>query len=87
MSNGSTRYPLFDRSSDSLENPWVNRIACLTLTYHDLFGKKYVSIYHYTLQHQWVHVATREISGESSFDLKEMNDWKKKGLELPVSPS
>lgn len=76
------KYPLYDYSLDSLENPWINRIACLTLTYHDLFGKKCVSIYHYTLQHQWVHIATREISGDSSFDLKELNDRKKQGLKL-----
>jgi hypothetical protein len=81
------KHPLYDRSLDSPENPWVNRIACLTLTYHDLFGKKYVSIYHSTLQHRWVHVATGEISGDGSFDLKELNDRKKQGLKLPVSLS
>jgi hypothetical protein len=79
------KHSLYDRSLDSSEKPWTDRIACLTLTYHDLFGKKYVSIYHYTLPHQWIHVATREIAGDGSFDLKELNDRKKQGLKLSAS--
>lgn len=81
------KHPLYDRSPDSPENPWENRIACLTLTYHDLLGKKYASIYHYTQQHQWIHVATREISEEGLFDLKELNGRRKQGLKLSASLS
>src|SRR6266496_2146811 len=71
------KHPLYDRSLDSPTNPWMYRIACLTITYHDLFGKKHVSIFHYTLQHQWIHVATEEISGEPPLDLKELDTQKK----------
>ncbi len=80
------KHPLYDRSLNSPENPWTYRIASLTLTYHDLFGKKYVSIYHYTLQHQWIHVATEEISGQPPLDLKELNDRKKQGSKLSAPP-
>lgn len=80
------KHPLYDRSLDSPTNPWAYRIACLTITYHDLFRKKHVSIFHYTLQHQWIHVATEEISGEPPLDLKELNTQKKQGPKLSAPP-
>lgn len=55
----------------------LDHIACLTITYHDLIERKHASIFHYTLQHQWIHVATKEIAGEPALDLKELNDHKK----------
>jgi hypothetical protein len=78
--------PLYDKSLDSPLNPWVYRIACLTITYHDLFRKKHVSIFHYTLQHQWIHMATEEIRGELPLDLKELNTRKKQGPKLSAPP-
>jgi len=81
------KHPLYDRTPDPSAHSDEFQIACLTLTYHDLFGRKYVSIYHYTLQYQWIHVATSEISGGGSFDLKELNDRKKQGLKLSASHS
>ncbi len=80
------KHPLYDMSLDSPSNPWAYRIACLTLTYHDLFGKKHVSIFHYTLQHRWVHVAIEEIPGEPPLDLKELNAQKKQGPKLSAPP-
>ncbi len=80
------KHPLYDRSLDSQTNPWSYRMACLTITYHDLFGKRYVSVFHYTLQHQWIHVATEEISGEHPLDLKELNTQKKQGPKLSAPP-
>jgi hypothetical protein len=80
-------HPLYDRSLDSPTNPWEYRAACLTITYHDLFRKKYVSIFHYTLQHQWIHVATEEITEEPPLDLKELNAQKKlQGPKLSAPP-
>jgi hypothetical protein len=81
------KHPLYDRTPDPSAHSEEYQIACLTLTYHDLFGKKHVSIYHYTMQYQWIHVATSEISGEGSFDLKELNDRKKQGLKLSATHS
>ncbi len=80
------KHPLYDRSLDSPTNPWVYRIACLNITYHDLFSKKHISIFHYTLQHQWIHVATEEIPGEPPLDLKELNAQKKQGPKLSAPP-
>jgi hypothetical protein len=80
------KHPLYDTSLDSPTKPWSNRIACFTLTYHDLSGKRYVSVFHYTLQHRWVHVATEEISGEPPLDLKELNAQKKQGPKLSAPP-
>lgn len=81
------KHPLYDMSLDSPSNPWAYRIACLTMTYHDLFGKKYVSIFNYTLQHQWIHVITEEILGTPPLDLKELNDQKKQGPKLSAPPA
>ena len=80
------KHPLYDKSLDSSTNPWAYRMACLTITCHDLFGKKFVSIFHYTLQHQWIHVATEEIYGKPPRDLKELNAQKKQGPKLSAPP-
>lgn len=80
------KHPLYDKSLGSPSNPWIYRIACLTITYHDLFEKKHVSIFHYTLQHRWIHVATGEIPGKPPLDLKELNDRKKQGPKLSAPP-
>jgi hypothetical protein len=80
------KHPLYDKSLDSPSNPWIYRIACLTITYHDLFEKKHVSIFQYTLQHGWIHVATGEIPGKPPLDLKELNDQKKQGPKLSAPP-
>jgi hypothetical protein len=79
-------YPLYDRSLDSPSNPWAYRIACLTITYHDLFRNKYVSIFHHTLKHRWIHMATEKINGNPSFDLKELNEEKKQAPKLSAPP-
>lgn len=42
----SDKHVLYDNSLNSPTNPWFSRIARLTITYHDLFGIKYVSIFH-----------------------------------------
>ena len=75
MVNG--KHVLYDKSLDAPTNPWLSRIARLTLTYHDLFGTKYVSIFHYTIEHRWIHVITEEITGNPARDLKELNMQKK----------
>jgi hypothetical protein len=80
------KHPLYDRSLDSPSNPWAYRMACLTMTYHDLFEKKHVSIFHYTLEHRWIHVATEELPGELPLDLRELNDQKKQGPKLSAPP-
>lgn len=73
------RYPLYDKT--------LNHNACLTITYHDLVGKKHASIFYYTLQRQWIHVATEEIAGEPPLDLKELDDHKKQQEpKLSASP-
>src|SRR5260370_24185398 len=71
------KHVLYDISLDPPTNPWLSRIARLTLTYHDLFGTKYVSIFHYTIEHRWIHVVTEEITGNPARDLKELNTQKK----------
>jgi hypothetical protein len=76
------KHVLYDKSPDSSTNPWLSRIARLTLTYHDLFGTKYVSIFHYTIEHRWIHVVTEEITGSPARDLKELNTQKKQGPKL-----
>ncbi len=54
------------------------RIARLTITYHDIFDRKHVSIYDYlrisTTEHRWMHVATN--SG-IEYDLEELDDQKR----------
>jgi hypothetical protein len=71
------KHVLYDNSLDTPSNPWLSRIARLAVTYHDLFGTKYVSIFHYTIDHQWIHVVTEEITGNPARDLKELNMQKK----------
>lgn len=78
-------HPLYDMSIDSPSNPANYRIACLTITYHDLFGKRYVSIFNYTRQHRWVHLITKELPEKSPLDLKELNEQKKQGSKLKAS--
>lgn len=84
MVNG--KHVLYDRSPDSPTNSWFSRIARLTLTYHDLFGTKYVSIFHYTIEHRWIHVVTEEITGNPARDLKELNTQKKLGPRHSAPP-
>jgi len=72
--------PLYDKSLDSPSNPWAYRTACLTITYHDLFGKRYVSIFNYTLDHRWIRIAIEDIpslNGKPPLDLKELNNQKR----------
>jgi hypothetical protein len=77
------KHPLYDMSLDSPSNPMAYPIACLTITYHDLFGNKHVSIFHFTLQHQWIHVPTEKIPGKPPLDLKELNAQKRQqGIKL-----
>ena len=80
------KHVLYDKSPDSPTNPWFSRIARLTLTYHDLFGTKYVSIFHYTIEHRWIHVVTEEITGNPARDLKELNTQKKQGPKYSAPP-
>jgi len=52
----------------------------LTITYHDLFGIKHVSIFDHTIEHQWVHIAIDKISvykKKPILDLKELNTQEK----------
>lgn len=53
------------------------RIARLTTTYHDLFGRRHVSIFDYIrsspTEHQWKHVATKD---EIDADLEELDNQK-----------
>ncbi len=84
MVNG--KHGLYDKSPDTPTNPWFSRIARLTLTYHDLFGTKYVSIFHYTVEHRWIHVVTEEITGNPARDLKELNMQKKQGSKYSAPP-
>ncbi|SRR5258708_21784412 len=71
------KHVLYDKSPPSPTNPWFSRMARLTLTYHDLFGTKYVSAFHYTQEHRWIHIVTEEITGNPARDLKELNMQKK----------
>ena len=84
MVNG--KHVLYDRSPGSPTDPWISRIARLTLTYHDLFGTKYVSVFHYTSEHRWIHVVTEEITGNPACDLKELNTQKKLGPKHSAPP-
>ena len=73
-------HPLYNTSPTSSSNPIEYRIACLTVTYHDLFGIKHISIFNYTLEHRWVCVTIGKIppvKGNAPLDLKELNDQKK----------
>jgi hypothetical protein len=73
-------HPLYNTAPTSSSNPIEYRIACLTVTYHDLFETKHVSIFNYTLEHRWVCVVIGKIplvKGNVSLDLKELNDQKK----------
>jgi hypothetical protein len=72
-------HPLYDISPTSPSNPIESRIACLTVTYHDLFGIKHVSIFNYTIEHRWVCVAIGKIptvKGDPPLDLKELDEQK-----------
>jgi len=82
----NNKHVLYDKSPDSPTNSWFSRIARLTLTYHDLFGTKYVSVFHYTIEHRWIHVVTEEITGNPARDLKELNTQKKLGPKLSAPP-
>jgi len=73
-------HPLYDESEDSRSNPIADRIARLTITYHDIFGEKYVTIHNYTRKRKWVTVTARKISsidGKPPIDLKELNNQRK----------
>ena len=72
-------HPLFDKSLDSPSNPAKDRIACLTITYHDLFEIKHMSIFNYTLEHRWLCVKIDKIPSlnrKPPLNLKELNDQK-----------
>jgi len=59
-------------------------IACLTISYHDLFGNKLASIFDYTIYHQWVRVfVSTPSSPKIALDLKELNDQKKQKTTKP----
>jgi hypothetical protein len=69
-------YPLYDESPDSLSGSTIDRVARLTITYHDISGNRYVSIYDYTKEKKWIKVEIREtpsIDGKPPIDLKELN--------------
>jgi len=82
-------HPLYNTSPTSLI-PIEYRIACLTITYHDIFGNKHISAFNYTLEHRWVRVAIGNIpgvKGKIPLDLKELNDQKKQqGIKLSAPP-
>src|SRR5260370_30574954 len=83
-------HPLYDTSPTSSQNQKEYRIACLTVTYHDLFGIKHVSIFNYTLEHRWVCVTIGKIptdKGNVSVDLKEFNDQKKQRATRLSAPA
>jgi hypothetical protein len=72
--------PIFDTSPNSPSNPVEYRIACLTITYQDLFDNKYMSIFNHTLDHQWLNVKIDKIpslKGKPPLDLKELNNQKR----------
>lgn len=57
-------------------------LARLTISYHDLFGNKLVSIFDFTSYHEWVRVFVSMPSSQKiALDLKELNDQRK-----PKSP-
>ena len=73
-------HPLFDTSPNSPSNPVEYRIACLTITYQDLFENKHMSIFNHTLEHQWVNVKIDKLPSlkkQTPLDLKEKNDQKR----------
>jgi len=83
-------HPLYDTSLPSPSNPIEYRIACLTITCHDLFGNKHISVFNYTLEHRWLPVVIGKIpvvKGKIPLDLKELNDQKKQqGTKLSAPP-
>lgn len=79
-------HPLYDQSLNAPSNPALDRIACLTITYHDLLGSKYMGIFTYTSQYKWLHVVTKELTGEHSLDLKELNRQKKQNSPKFAAP-
>jgi hypothetical protein len=59
-------------------------LACLTMTYQDLFGNKLISIFDYTPYHEWVRVfVSMPSSPKIALDLKELNDQKKLRMGTP----
>ncbi|SRR6266567_2815038 len=73
-------HPLYDTSPTSPSNPTDYRIAGLTITYHDLFGTKHLSVFNYTLEHRWICVTVGKIpslNGKPPLDLKELDDQKR----------
>ncbi len=73
-------HPLFDTSPNSPSNSTEYRIACLTITYQDLFDNKYMSIFNHTLDHQWLKVKIDKIPSlkkQLPLDLKELNERKR----------
>jgi len=83
-------HPLYDSSPPSSTNPAEYQIARLTITYHDLFGIKHMSIFNYTLEHRWVNVAIDRIpvlKGKAPVDLKELNVQKsQQGIKRSAPP-
>jgi len=83
-------HPLYNTDPTSSSNPIEYRIACLTVTYHDLFGIKHVSIFNYTLKHRWACVTISKIppvKENARLDLKELNDQKKQRTSKFTAPS
>lgn len=69
------KHPLYYPSAGPNPN---QALASLTVTYHDLFGNKLVSIFDYTPYHEWVRVfISMPSSPKFDLDLKELNDQKK----------
>ena len=82
-------HPLFDTSPNSPSNSTEYRIACLTITYQDLFENKHMSIFNHTLEHQWVNVKIDKIPSpkkQPPLDLKEKNDQKRQQASKLSAP-
>src|SRR5258708_28481243 len=61
--------------------------ARLTISCHDLFDNKLVSIFDYTPYHQWIRVfVSTPSSPKIALDLKELNDQKKQKVTTPKIP-
>jgi hypothetical protein len=83
-------HPLYDTSPPSSSNPAEDHIACLTITYQDLFEIKHMSIFNYTLDHRWECVTIGKIPAineKPPLDLKELNDQKRQQARKLSAPA
>ena len=66
----------------------IPKLARLTITYHDLWGDRYVIVLDYTLDYQWERVFVRmPFDKKISLDLKEKNTQKKQqAVKLSAPP-